>query len=262
MKPSRPQFRARKSLGQNFLVDPNIIKKIVDASQIKAGETVLEIGPGRGAITEGISEKAKHVIAVEKDKWLAQELEQRFQQTNVNILQKDILRLTFNGIRGKVKVIGNLPYNIATPIITKMIDNRNKIEDMYLTVQWEYGKRIVARPNTSDYGSFSCFVQFYTEPKLLFKIKSSSFRPAPKVQSCFLRLTPLKAPLYKVKDEERLLKVIRASFNQRRKSVQNSLRAVIGKEKVGECLEKAGVNPALRAENLHLKDFVNIANTI
>ncbi|MCK5081858.1 MAG: ribosomal RNA small subunit methyltransferase A [Candidatus Omnitrophica bacterium] len=256
----RGQFFPKKSLGQNFLINPNVIKRIIASCDLKPTDTILEIGPGKGALTHALSEQAQKVIAIEKDDHLAAQLTQTFKDTNVDVIPADILKYPFDKLPSNVKIIGNLPYNIATPIIEKAINYRKKFYAFYMTVQLEYGQRITAGPDSKSYGSLSCFVQYYADTKILFKIKNSSFQPIPKVQSCFLQLNLLEKPKHKAQDEKCLFKIIRACFGQRRKTIANTLSTIVHKEKTVELLKTLDINPKLRAENISLKKYVQISN--
>lgn len=256
----RDPFSPKKSLGQNFLINPNVVERIMASCDLKPTDIVLEIGPGKGALTHPLSSRAKKIIAIEKDDHLAAQLKQTFKDTNVEIIHDDILKYPFDGLPNDVKIIGNLPYNIATPIIEKTLNHRQKFTTFYMTVQLEYGQRIAAKPNNKSYGSLSCFVQYFAEPKILFKIKNSSFQPIPKVQSCFLQLDLLKKPKHKAQDEDCLFRIIRACFSQRRKTVQNTLSTIIHKERTRELLQALDINPKLRAENISLEKYVQISN--
>lgn len=261
MKQNDP-FIPKKSLGQNFLINTNIAERIVDSSHLTSTDIVLEIGPGKGALTHGLAQRCKNVWAVEKDKKLADQLQIDFKDSNVHIVCDDILKYPFESLPNNIKVIGNLPYNIATPIIEKIINYRQKFQTVYITVQLEYGQRLAAKPGTKSYGSFSCFVQYHMEPKILFKIKNSAFQPIPKVQSCFLRLAILNEPKQKADNSDFLFKLIRSCFGQRRKTIRNSLSGMLDKESVPSLLKKLDINPKLRAENLSLEDYVRISNTV
>ena len=254
-------FTPKKSLGQNFLVNTNIAERIVDSCHLTSADIVLEIGPGRGALTYGLAQQCKKILAIEKDKALAEQLQRDFKDSNVHVINDDILKYPFETLPNNIKIIGNLPYNIATPIIEKIIEHRHKFQELYITVQLEYGQRIVARPNTKSYGSFSCYVQYHMEPKILFKIKNSAFAPIPKVQSCFIRLDILNQPKQKADNSDFLFKVIRSCFGQRRKTIQNSLASILDKERIPHLLKILNINPKLRAENLSLEDYIKISNT-
>ena len=254
------QFLPKKSLGQNFLINPNVGERIITSCDLTPTDIILEIGPGKGALTHSLSSCAKKVIAIEKDDHLAAQLKRTFANTNVEVIHGDILKYPFDGLPNNTKIVGNLPYNIATPIIEKVLNNRRKFNAFYMTVPLEYGQRIAAQPNSKSYGSFSCFVQYYADTKILFKIKNSSFQPIPKVQSCFLQLDLLKEPKHKAQDEEGLFRIIRACFGQRRKTVQNTLSTIFRKERTGELLQALDIDPKLRAENISLEKYVQISN--
>jgi len=255
-------FYPKKTLGQNFLIHARSIDRIIAACQLRKTDNILEIGPGKGALTHILSQQTKNVIAVEKDEKLAQMLKDDFHNTNVTIVHDDILKFAFDKLPKDTKIIGNLPYNIATPIIKKVIRHKKNFNTFYATVQLEFGQRIAAQPNTKSYGSLSCFMQYYSDIKILFKIKNSAFFPAPKVQSCFLHFNFLNNPRCKAKDEGHLFKIIRACFGQRRKMIQNSLSSVYSKETILDVLEAEHINPKLRAENLSLNDYIKISNAV
>lgn len=252
-------FSPKRSLGQNFLVNPRIQERIIEACALEKNDVVLEIGPGKGVLTRPLADRVKKVLAIEKDNFLAPQLEREFAGTNVTIEHADILKYPFEQLPAPMKVVGNLPYNIATPIIEKVLAFRHKFSVFYMTVQLEYGNRIVARPHSKEYGSLSCFVQYYAEVKKLFKIPPSAFRPAPKVDSCFLSLRVRPEPARKARDEEFLFRLIRACFSQRRKTIRNSLAVVYGREDTEKLLAELHIDPRLRAEDLSLEDYVRLA---
>ena len=253
-------FLPKRSLGQNFLVNPHYQEKIIAACELDPEDVVLEIGPGKGVLTRPLAQGVRKVFAVEKDNYLAAQLEQEFAATNVTIEHADVLKYPFEQLPAPLKVVGNLPYNIATPIIEKVLKFRHKFPVFYMTVQLEYGNRIVAKPGSKDYGSLSCFVQYYAIAKKLFKIPPSAFKPAPKVESCFLSLHMRQTPALPARDDEFLFKLIRTCFSQRRKTIRNSLSAVYGKEKTEELLAELHIDSRLRAEDLSLEDYVRLAN--
>ncbi|TAN61781.1 ribosomal RNA small subunit methyltransferase A [bacterium] len=259
-------MKPRKSLGQNFLIDKNIQSKIIRACNLSGNDTVLEIGPGRGEITQYLLEQAGYVIAVEIDNNLYQGLIERFGSfKNLELLNADILKLSLSGLRGlgggkKFKVIANIPYYITTPIIARLLSHGSLFSEIYLTLQKEFAERLTAGPGTKDYGAFSCFAQFYTKPKLIFTISSSAFWPRPKVDSCLARLEILDEPSVKVKDEGMFFKIIRAGFNQRRKLFKNNLSRIFPQPKAASCLSKLGLDEKVRAEDLCLSDFARIAD--
>ena len=257
---STKQFQPKKHLGQNFLINKNVILRIIEKCELSKDDVVLEIGPGKGALTGLIAKNVKKVIAVEKDKELADELRSQFKDTNVEIIHADFLKYSFNDIPANVKVIGNLPYNIATQIIKKIIKNKDLFKYLFFTVQLEYGLRINADKNTKAYGSFSCFMQYHTNSKILFKISNGAFLPVPKVQSCFMKLDILEEPLVNVVDEDLMFKIIREGFNYRRKMLQNSLSFIVGKKNSEHLFSSLKINPKARAEDLSLNDFAGLAN--
>lgn len=244
--------KPKKHLGQNFLVDQNIQKKIIACLELIKSDTVFEIGAGKGEITRQIAASAKKVLAVEIDKDLCTILEQNLQECpNVKIICQDILNLNLNLILSgtKAKVFGNIPYYISSPIIEHLFKYSDKIDSIFLTVQKEFAQRLVAKPGGKIYGSFSCFVQYYTQPSIEFIIKKGCFHPVPKVDSAFVKLDVRKAPAVKVKDEELLFKIIRTAFGQRRKMLRNSLKGLVPLEKMPQ---------NLRPEELSLADFAKL----
>jgi len=256
------QIKPKKSLGQNFLKDANIQNKIIRACGFGSLDSVLEIGAGTGIMTGLIAGNVSKVYAVEIDRALIPVLTDNLKTyTNIKILHQDILEFDLHKLNAaKLKVLGNIPYYITTPIIEHLLGFRHKIEVIYLTVQKEFGQRMVALPGSKAYGSFSCFVQYYTKPEILFTIKKNSFYPAPKVDSCFLRLKIREEPAVKVKNEVMLFKIIRTAFQQRRKTMKNGLEELIPNRKLEEFFRLYDINPRIRAEDLALQDFANLAN--
>ncbi|MEK6568211.1 MAG: 16S rRNA (adenine(1518)-N(6)/adenine(1519)-N(6))-dimethyltransferase RsmA, partial [Candidatus Omnitrophota bacterium] len=262
--PMRP--KPKKSLGQNFLVDKNIRKRIIQSAGLKKSDIVLEIGPGRGELTELILEKVKKVIAVEIDPGLCAILRDKFSAyKNFELINRDILKFDIRDFiqkNKKFKVIANLPYYISTPIITHLFEYREVIKEIYLTLQKELASRLTTGPGSKEYGSISCFIQFYSQARILFPIKNTSFWPAPKVDSCFLKLKILLKPKIRVSDEQLFFKLIRTAFNQRRKSLKNSLGPLLPQPLLKDCLKSAKLKPNLRAEDLSLADFARLANRV
>jgi len=262
-------IKPKKSLGQNFLFDKNIQKKIVLASNLNKDDIVLEIGAGFGDLTQQIALVAKKVYALEIDNRLLEALRENFKsQANCRIIKDDILKfdlekfLLKEKIRKKVKVIGNIPYYISSPIIEHLIKYRQKISAVYLTVQKEFSRRVCADSGSKEYGSFSCFVQYYAQNKILFEIKKGSFRPIPKVDSCFLSIKFRDNPAVYVKDEERFFKLIRTAFNQRRKTLRNSLRDFIAKDKLEMVLNSLNIDINARPEELCLEQFAQLSSSL
>lgn len=257
-----------KRFGQNFLMDKNIIAKIVVAADISAKDDVFEIGPGRGALTLALAKTAHRVTAVEIDQGLVRYLKEAFKDfKNVEIFCCDILKFSFKSCVHKkkmrrFKVVANLPYYITTPIIEFLVKNINWIDDIFIMVQKEVADRMGASPGSKTFGSFTCFVNYFCDFRPYFKIKAASFYPAPRVDSSFVRLKPRKDPrkFYGVKSQAFFFKLIRAAFGQRRKRLYGSLSGVVGKEELKalpcqDLLER-------RAEELGLLDFVRLSNLI
>lgn len=267
---SRYGFRPLKRLGENYLIDGNIRDKIISEAGALSGDRVLEIGPGLGALTIDLARSGAAVTAVEKDKKAYGILEEIIGDDfpSLRIFNEDILKFDIKkaSVAGKLKVVGCLPYYITTPIIECLIDNRLSIKYVVMVVQKEFADRILAEPGAKDYSSLSCFIQYYTRPKHIYKIKRTSFYPSPDIDSSLVRLDILDRPSVEAKDDGALFKVIRGSFNQRRKSIINSLsrEEVLGipKERLISILEKIAVDPASRPESLSLADFARIANSI
>lgn len=225
----------------------------------------MEIGAGRGELTRLIAQDVSQIICLELDHSLYEDLKDNLKSyTNVTLINKDILKFDldkyFAKSENKIKVFGNIPYYISSPIIAHLLRFRNKIETVFLTVQKEFGSRVVSGPGSKEYSSFSCFVQYYSEPKIIFDIKKNSFYPAPKVDSCFLRLDIRRNGAVEIEDEERYFKIIRAAFNKRRKTLRNSLKGIIAEEKLKLFFEECKINPGTRPERLTLRDFANLTN--
>lgn len=254
--------KPRKNLGQNFLIDQNIINKIIDVCQFQKEETVLEIGPGLGALTKKIAPAVKYLYAIEKDRDLHGHLSENIQEDNVLLKNQDFLAYDFTPLTAPIKVVGNLPYNISSPIIEKLIQHRDRISDIFIMVQLEFGKRLAATVGSSDYSALSCVIQYYAEPKILFKIKNTCFSPAPKVESCFVKIT-FRNPLYpQAANEQMLLRLIKTAFQQRRKQLQNALAGFMPKDDIQRLLKNLAINPCLRAENLSVSDYIKIADAL
>ena len=262
-------IRPKKSLGQNFLIDKNIQKKIIRAFNSGNDDIVLEIGSGKGDLTVPLASSAKKIYALELDSRLYPTLEEKLSNfANCQVIKTDILKfdiskfLRVNKIKQKIKVIGNIPYYISSPIIQHLIFYRDNIQEIFITVQKEFGRRVVAVPGSKDYGSFSCFVQYYLEPKIIFIIKRNSFFPAPKVDSCFLSLRVREEPAVSVNDEGMFFKLIRKAFNQRRKTLRNSLEGEITQERLEEFFKARGIEKNIRPEDLSLEQFAYLSNSL
>ena len=263
------RIRPKKSLGQNFLIDQNIRKKIIDALDLRPTDIVLEIGAGRGEITDLIAPLVDKLYALEIDRRLYPLLIERFKENkDVSIIDQDILKCNLfklfkeNNTIGKIKVFGNIPYYISSPIIEQLINYRAVISEAFITVQKEFARRVVAVPGSKEYGSFSCFVQYYSLPKIIFQINRGCFYPIPKVDSSLLYLKFAEKPSVYVKDEELFFKVTRAAFNQRRKTLRNSLKGKVELDKVKDFLMKNKLDLNIRAEELSLAKFADMVNSL
>jgi 16S rRNA (adenine1518-N6/adenine1519-N6)-dimethyltransferase len=258
--------KPKKSLGQNFLIDKNIRNKIIQACALSPGDIVLEIGAGRGELTELIAPRINKLFALELDNNLCKLLNEKFKDyQNVKIINQDILKFDirkyFVKVK-KIKVVGNIPYYISSPIIEHLLKARHKIKAIFITVQKEFAKRMTAQAGSKEYGSFSCFVQYYCLPKKIFHIKKSCFLPSPKVDSSFVCLKILKDNLVSLKDEHLLFRIIRAGFGKRRKTLRNSLHGLVDAQKMDKFFLKFNIDPLVRPERLSLSDFVNLLNLI
>jgi 16S rRNA (adenine1518-N6/adenine1519-N6)-dimethyltransferase len=250
----------KKYLGQNFLFDPSILKRIVEVSGINEKDTVVEIGPGLGTLTNLLAKKSSKVIAIELDYNLYKKLKERLQDlNNVEIIHGDALKFPYETI-GPFKVVANIPYYITTPLIFRLLKARRYLESITLTVQKEVAKRIVALPGTKDYGILSISVQYYGSPELKFIIPRGAFRPIPKVDSAVIYIKIEETPRVSVQDERLFFRVVRTAFSQRRKILSNSLKSI--SNTINDILKEAHIEPSRRAETLTLEDFANIANLL
>jgi len=262
-------FHPLKRLGGNYLIDSNIKDKIIAESRLSKQDIVLEIGPGLGAITMDLARSGARVFAVEKDKKAFAILDKLFAgAANLKLILGDILEFDIKdiGASKKIKVIGNLPYYITTPIVEYLIRNRGDIESAIIMVQREFANRLFALPGTKDYSSLSCFIQYYMKPSYIYTVKRTSFYPEPDVDTSLIRLDVLNAPSVDVKDEGLLFKIIRGSFNQRRKSIINSLSREealnMPKKDLSDVLTSLKIDPSIRPEMLGLSEFAKIANSL
>jgi len=263
-------FKFSKSLGQNFLTDRNIVNHIVEGAGVAPGDLVIEIGPGIGVITWEAAQIAEKVIAVEIDKTLIPILEETLGQCdNVQIVNQDILKTDINQLIAEhrrngqpVKIIGNLPYYITTPIIMKILEERVPAESITIMMQKEVAERINAQPSTKDYGSLSVAVQYYCDTRIVAHVPKEVFMPQPKVGSSVLRLDIRKDKKVELINDEVFFQCVKAGFGQRRKTLLNSMMGVKGatKEIVKESLKAAGIDPARRAETLNLDEFAELSN--
>lgn len=256
----------KKRLGQHFLVCKNIQKKIIDACCFTDNDIVCEIGAGFGVLTPLIAERVKKVYALEIDPALCEQLEKvKETHPNIEIVMQDILRFNFenlfSGHSRKVKVVGNIPYYISTPILERLFTFRKIIASAALTVQKEFARRVVAQPGSKEYGSLSCFARYYCEPSILFYIKSACFKPAPKVDSAFIRLTIRDQPEPAVGDEAFFFKVMRTAFTYRRKTLRKSLEGIVSPEALDTFFTRESLNRNIRPEMLSLLDFKKLSDS-
>ena len=262
------KIRAKKRFSQNFLTNEHAAKRMVEALDLKENETVLEIGPGKGILTKYLIEKSNNVIGVEIDRRLCFFLEKKFfGNKNSTIINKDFLKVDLNqwaSSENKIKVIGNLPYQITSPVLSVLIDNKQLIELAVLMVQKEVAQRICAQSNSKDWSPLSIAVQLFSDVKILFKLKPTSFFPPPKVSSAVIKISFLKNPKLKIKNGNLFFKLVKASFAQRRKTILNSLSSNynIDKTKLSLVLEKAKIDLKRRAESLSIEEFSVLAETI
>ena len=268
-------FRLTKSLGQNFLTDKNIIDDIIEGADIGENDLVIEIGPGIGVITWEAAQVARKVIAVEIDKNLIPILKDTLAgQDNISIVNADILKTDVNALIDEaraadpelagVKIIGNLPYYITTPIIMKLLEDGVKADGITIMMQKEVADRIKAAPGTKAYGALSIAVQYYCEVSSVVNVQKEVFVPQPKVDSAVLNLRILADRPADVRDREIFFAVVKAGFGQRRKTLNNSLMGVAGitKEIVADSLAAAGIDPTRRAETLDLQEFAELSNQV
>ena len=266
-------FNFQKKYGQNFLIDTHILDKIIAASDVTKEDCVLEIGPGIGTMTQYLAESAREVVAVEIDKTLIPILEDTLSSyDNVTVINEDILKVDINRIveernGGKaIKVVANLPYYITTPIIMGLFESQVPLESITIMVQKEVADRMQVGPGTKDYGALSLAVQYYAKPEVMIQVPPTCFMPKPKVGSTVIRLTRYYDPPVEVKDERYMFSLIRASFNQRRKTLVNGLTNAgnlhLTKEAVAEALDKLSLPLTIRGEALTLEQFADLSNML
>ena len=264
-------FAVQKKYGQNFLVDTNILEGIVNAAEISKDDTVLEIGPGMGSLTQYLLEAAKEVIAVEVDKMLIPILKENLKEyDNLTLIHGDVLKLDLDEIlKGRrVKVVANLPYYITTPIVMELLEKQENIESITVMVQKEVAQRMQEGPGSKSYGALSLAVQFYAKPEIVLNVSKNCFLPKPDVDSAVIKLDIYEAeerPV-KTKDAQFMFRLIRAAFNQRRKTLLNALSNDAGtkipKEKTLAALSEMGKSESVRGEALTLEEFAQLADLL
>ena len=264
-------FKFTKSLGQNFLIDDNIVDKIVAGAGIGPGDKIIEVGPGIGTLTREMASRAQNLMAVEIDKNLIPILEDTLgDYDNVKIVNEDIIKADIRGLidenlgGGPVKLVANLPYYITTPIIMRFLEENINVTDIVVMVQKEVAERMNAQPGGKDFGALSVAVQYYCDTEIVAKVPRHLFVPQPNVDSIVIALRVRPERKYKVDDEDLYFKVVKAAFGQRRKTLLNSIssRGNLAKDQVKEALEEAGIDPKRRGETLSLDEFAILSNVI
>ena len=264
------QISANKNLGQNFLIDENVIQNIIDSAQINQSDFVIEIGPGLGTLTSQLVEKAGKVIAIELDKKMVKILQERFSlYSNFQLLNEDVLKVDLKTLIEKentqkcpVKIVANLPYYITTPIIMKLLEEKLPIQNITVMVQKEVADRLTAIPGEKNTGAITYCVYYYCEPKQVRLVPNTSFIPEPKVNSEVIQLNIRQNPPVQLKNETVFFKIVKASFMQRRKTLLNGLTnaGIISKERMREILNKMQLPETVRGEDLSIEQFAQIAN--
>ena len=247
---------AKKKFGQNFLKDTAIIHAIIQLINPLPDDLLIEIGPGLGALTKPLIEKTNRLLAIELDRDIVNWMKNEYSKKNIIIFNEDVLNFNFNQFDQKIRIVGNLPYNISTPILFKCIDNILIIKDLHFMLQKEVVDRMIAIPSSSEYGRLSVMLQYYFAMDHLVNVPKESFEPEPKVESSFVRLIPYEEYPFIANNIEQFGRIVKEAFSQRRKTIRNTLKSFISEND----FEKIGINPQLRAENLSVSDFVKISN--
>lgn len=266
-------FAFQKKFGQNFLIDSNVLENIVEAAGITKDDFVLEIGPGIGTMTQYLCESTRQVLAVEIDKMLIPILEDTLSEyDNVEVINQDVLKVDIKSLvkeknNGRpIKVVANLPYYITTPIIMGLFESKVPIESITIMVQKEVADRMQTGPGSKDYGALSLAVQYYSDAKVMLNVSATCFMPRPNVDSAVIKLTRHQEPPVEVKDESLMFRIIRASFNQRRKTLVNGLKNSseldFSKEEITEAIKSIGKEENIRGEKLTLEEFAKLSNAL
>lgn len=262
------EFAFQKRFGQNFLIDGHVINKIVDGSELSSDDIAVEIGPGIGSLTQYLCEVCDQVIAIEIDKVLIPILEDTLRDyDNLTIINEDVLKVDMDQLLGPykgkdIKIVANLPYYITTPIIMNILENRVPVKSITIMIQKEVADRINASPGNKNYGALSLAVQYYAKTQLVANVPPNCFMPRPKVGSAVIRLIRHESPIIQVKDDHKMFKIIRSAFNQRRKTMSNTLKHHLNIDKTvtSEVLESLGINPSIRGEALSLEQYALITD--
>lgn len=253
-----PGFAPRRRFGQNFLVDPHYVRRIVDAIAPRPGDNLVEIGPGTGALTSGLIECSGHLTAIEIDRDLAAALRGRFDANALDLRESDALDVDFAGLGTALRVVGNLPYNISTPLLFHLMAYATRLRDVHVMLQREVVARMAAAPGTPDYGRLTVMLQVSFDVERLFVIPPGAFRPVPKVDSAFVRLTPLGERAPAIADRAGFGRLVAAAFGQRRKTLRNALASICDEVS----LRAARIDPGARGETLAVSDFVRLAGAL
>lgn len=264
-------FKFKKRFGQNFITDPGILNKIVSTGDISSEDIVVEIGPGAGTLTKAIAREAGQVIAIEIDKDLLPILEDNLAEyENIKIIEGDALKIDLDKLVEEItgqlkpyKIVANLPYYITTPLVMHFLESGFNIKRIVIMVQKEVAQRFTAEPGTKDYGSITVSLNYYTQPRIAFVVSRNVFTPKPDVDSAVVDLVVREEPLYQVNNIDILRRLIKAAFNQRRKTLGNALKTLnTEKDLILQILEEANIDPKRRGETLTLEEFVRIANRL
>ena len=247
---------AKKKFGQNFLKDSSIIHAIIQSIQPLQDDLLVEIGPGLGALTKPLLEKTKHLFAIELDRDIINWMQNQYSKNNITIFNEDVLNFNFHQFDKKIRIVGNLPYNISTPILFKCIEDIKIIADLHFMLQKEVVDRMIAAPSSSEYGRLSVMLQYYFAMEHLVHVPKESFDPEPKVESSFVRLIPYDHYPFVANNIDQFGKIVKEAFSQRRKTIRNTLKNFMN----ANDFENIDINPQLRAENLSVSDFVKISN--
>lgn len=264
-------FKFSKSLGQNFLIDTNVIDRIIEGARVKEGDYVIEVGPGIGTLTKEMGRTAQKVVAIEIDKTLIPILKETLSDLpNIEVINQDILKVDIQELvkeklnGGPVKLIANLPYYITTPIVMKFLEEDIPVTDIVVMVQKEVADRMNAKPNTKDYGALSVAVQYYCDTEIVAKAPRHMFMPQPNVDSTVIGLHVREEIKYPVDNEDIFFKTVKASFGQRRKTLLNSLSGLgfLSKDQIKQALQEANIDEKRRGETLSIEEFASLANKV
>lgn len=256
-------FRPTKKLGQNFLTDKTVIKRIINSAELSSKDLIIEIGPGKGALTGRIAAIVKKIYAIEKDNFLFGELEKKYASLeNLILINEDALKIDFSSFedKEKLKFVANLPYNITSPVLSRLTENRNLFSTIIIMIQKEVGDRITSKPGNKIYGSLSVMIQSFFDVTHLFTVPPGSFSPKPKVDSVVIKLVPTQQHSSLIKNTKLFSRVVKSSFSSRRKMINNSLRSEFEKEEIDICLGKSGISGKRRAETLGVSEYIELAN--